>query len=134
MTDYKNPLLPSGKKKKTWNFTAEQLHDITHAATLEGIKAGVHIGNAALNVAYLTTLRDMDGFGVKRLHDRFEHVQKLFAEIAESRIKYVELAQVLMDECGIELDVQKSDGTKQSVIDMFDEIEQVGKMVMRINK
>lgn len=135
MPDYVNPLKPEKKQKTpTYNMRRSELESMCHKATLDGIRAGIYICNAFYSAAMLTTLRDTLGYGVKRLHRIFSRVQKLFNEIVERRIQYTDLAQVLMDECGVNLIVEKPDGTRQDALDLFEELQGTGKLTMEVRK
>ena len=121
MPDYKNPLAAKKDKPKvkTYNFTEEQLRQYQDAAQREGYAAAIYICNAFYTVALLTVLRDKSGYGLVRLKRTHDDIQKLFGEIMEGRVSYEDLAQALLDECNINLIVERPEGTPKDAMEIF---------------
>ena len=121
MPNYKNPLAAKkGKPKvKTYNFTAEQLRQYQDAAQREGYAAAIYICNAMYTAAMLTSLRECLGFGQRRLKYIHDQVQKNFAAIRDGEISYADIAQALMDECRINLIIERQDGVSKDIQDIF---------------
>lgn len=118
-TGYKNPLLPKREKTKTYNMTEKALEDVAKTAQMEGYRTAIYICNAFYTVALLTVLRDKSGYGQVRLKRTHDDIQKLFGEIMEGRVSYEDLAQVLMDECNINLIVERPEGTPKDAMEIF---------------
>ncbi len=120
MPNYKNPLAKKDKPKvKTYNFTAEQLRQYQDAAQREGYAAAIYICNAMYTAAMLTSLRECLGFGQRRLKFIHDQVQKNFAAIRDGEISYSDIAQALMDECRINLIIERPDGVSKDIRDIF---------------
>lgn len=121
MPDYKNPLAPrrDKHKAKTYNFTAEQLQQYQDAAQREGYAAAIYICNAMYTAAMLTSLRECLGFGQRRLKHIHDQVQKNFAAIRDGEISYSDIAQALMDECRINLIIERPDGISKDIQEIF---------------
>lgn len=120
---YKNPLIPAKQPREpTYNMRRSELDSMCRRATLDGMASGIYMCNAMYSAAMLTVLRDTLGYGQKRLWRIFDRVQKLFGEIVERRISYADLAQTLMDEAHVNLVIEKTDGVKQSALDLFEEL------------
>ena len=118
-TRYKNPLVPKREKTKTYNMTEKALEDVAKTAQMEGYRTAIYICNAFYTVALLTVLRDKSGYGQVRLKRTHDDIQKLFGEIMEGRVSYEDLAQVLMDECNINLIVERPEGTPKDAMEIF---------------
>lgn len=135
MSSYKNPLVSEKKNREaTYNMRRSELESMCKQATTNGLTTGVYVCNAMYSAAMLTVLRDTLGYGQRRLARIFNRVQKLFSEIMEKRISYSDLAQTLMDECGVNLTIEKPDGTSQAVLDLFDDLETPAKITLKINQ
>ena len=135
MATYKNPLAPERKEREpTYNMRRKELETLAKRATVDGMSAGLYICNAMYSAAMLTVLRDTLGYGQIRLQRIFERVQKLFYEVVEHRISYTDLAQVLMDECRINLVVEKPDGVRQDVLDLFAELQQPTRITLEVKR
>ena len=121
MPNYKNPLAAKKDKPKTktYNFTAEQLRQYQDAAQREGYAAAIYICNAMYTAAMLTSLRECLGFGQRRLKYIHDQVQKNFAAIRDGEISYADIAQALMDECRINLIIERPDGVSNDIQDIF---------------
>lgn len=130
---YKNPLIPTKKEREpTYNLKAGQLQEIVRQGVLDGMAAGTYITNAMYSAAMLVVLHDKFGFGVERLNRVFTQVQDLFTECRDRDIEHSDLAQVLMDELGINLIIEKPDGVRQDALDLFRELEAPAKIQMHI--
>ena len=123
MGKYKNPIAPAKTKRPTYNMTDEQLALYKQDARREGMRAGTYAANAMYSVALLLVLRDQLGFGQTRLARIFRAVQKLFDEIADDEVAYLDAARVLHDECGINLTIQKAGETPVDAMEMFRKME-----------
>ena len=134
MPKYANPLKTEKKPDRppTYNMRRSELEAMAKQATHDGMAAGIYVCNAMYSAAMLTVLRDTLGYGTRRLQRIFSRVQKLFSEIVEHRVAYSELAQVLMDECRINLVVERTDDVKQSALDLFAEMEAPARVVMEV--
>lgn len=121
MPNYKNPLAAKKDKPKTktYNFTAEQLQQYQDAAQREGYAAAIYICNAMYTAAMLTSLRECLGFGQRRLKYIHDQVQKNFAAIRDGEISYSDIAQALMDECRINLIIERPDGVSKDIQEIF---------------
>lgn len=121
MQNYKNPLAAKKDKPKikTYNFTAEQLRQYQDAAQREGYAAAIYICNAMYTAAMLTSLRECLGFGQRRLKYIHDQVQKNFAAIRDGEISYADIAQALMDECRINLVIERPDGVSKDIQEIF---------------
>lgn len=121
MPNYKNPLAAKKDKPKvkTYNFTAEQLRQYQDAAQREGYAAAIYICNAMYTAAMLTSLRECLGFGQRRLKYIHDQVQKNFAAIRDGEISYADIAQALMDECRINLIIERPDGVSMDIQEIF---------------
>lgn len=121
MPNYKNPLeaKKDKPKTKTYNFTAEQLQQYQDAAQREGYAAAIYICNAMYTAAMLTSLRECLGFGQRRLKYIHDQVQKNFAAIRDGEISYSDIAQALMDECRINLIIERPDGVSKDIQEIF---------------
>ena len=121
MPNYKNPLAAKKDKPKTktYNLTAEQLQQYQDAAQREGYAAAIYICNAMYTAAMLTSLRECLGFGQRRLKYIHDQVQKNFAAIRDGEISYADIAQALMDECRINLVIERPDGVSMDIQDIF---------------
>lgn len=121
MPNYKNPLAAKKDKPKTktYNFTAEQLQQYQDAAQREGYAAAIYICNAMYTAAMLTSLRECLGFGQRRLKYIHDQVQKNFAAIRDGEISYADIAQALMDECRINLIIERPDGVSKDIQEIF---------------
>ena len=69
--------------------------------------------------AMLTSLRECLGFGQRRLKYIHDQVQKNFAAIRDGEISYADIAQALMDECRINLVIERPDGLRRSAEELF---------------
>lgn len=138
MPDYKNPLVPKKQKTPTYAMTDAAIEDIRRQARADGVDAGMRRGvdmcNAIYSVVMLSALRDQLGFGQKRLARMFELVQKRFSEIAEHRIVYTDLAQMLLDECHINLTIESVNGGTKSALDFFEDIQRPAKIQLEVRK
>ena len=121
MPNYKNPLVAKKDKPKvkTYNFTEEQLRQYQDAAQREGYAAAIYICNAMYTAAMLTSLRECLGFGQRRLKYIHDHVQKNFEALRDGEISYQDVAQALMDECRINLVIERPDGLRRSAEELF---------------
>ena len=124
MSNYNNPLLPKARRErvKTYNMTAEQLKAMENAAQREGYTEAIYICNAMYTAAMLTSLRECLGFGQRRLKFIHDHVQKNFEALRDREISYQEVAQALMDECRINLVIEKQDGLRRGADELFADI------------
>lgn len=124
---YKNALAPEKKQREpTYNLTARQIEDIREAARREGLKAGMYACNAMFSVSMLQAMRDGLGFGQRRLKVIFERVQMLFNQIVAGELAYTDMAQVLREECNINLIIEKPDGTPADAEEMFERMRPKG--------
>lgn len=121
MSNYNNPLLPKARRERvaTYNITAEQLEQLTRDAQREGYTEAIYICNAMYTAAMLTSLRECLGFGQRRLKYIHDHVQKNFEALRDREISYQEVAQALMDECRINLVIERPDGLRRSAEELF---------------
>lgn len=118
---YNNPLLPKPKRERvaTYNMTAEQLQQYQDAAQREGYTEAIYICNAMYTAAMLTSLRECLGFGQRRLKYIHDQVQKNFEALRDGEISYQDVAQALMDECRINLVIERPDGLRRSAEELF---------------
>lgn len=118
---YNNPLLPKPKRERvaTYNFTADQLKAMEDAAQMRGYTEAIYICNAMYTAAMLTSLRECLGFGQRRLKYIHDQVQKNFAAIRDGEISYADIAQALMDECRINLVIERPDGVSKDIQEIF---------------
>lgn len=123
MPKFESPVTVPKKKVPTYNMTDEQIRLLQQDARREGMKAGTYAANAMYSVAMLLVLRDQLGFGQKRLVRVFRAVQKLFDEIANDEVAYLDAAQVLHDECGINLTIERPSAAPVDAMDLFRKIE-----------
>ena len=121
MSNYNNPLLPKPKRERvaTYNFTADQLKAREDAAQRRGYTEAIYICNAMYTAAMLTSLRECLGFGQRRLKYIHDQVQKNFAAIRDGEISYADIAQALMDECRINLIIERPDGVSKDIQEIF---------------
>lgn len=121
MPEYKNPLASKREKPKvkTYNFTAEQLQQYQDAAQRRGYTEAIYICNAMYTAAMLTSLRECLGFGQRRLKYIHDKVQKNFEALRDGEISYQDVAQALMDECRINLVIERPDGLRRSAEELF---------------
>lgn len=121
MSNYNNPLLPKARRERvaTYNMTAEQLEQLTRDAQREGYTEAIYICNAMYTAAMLTSLRECLGFGQRRLKYIHDKVQKNFEALRDREISYQEVAQALMDECRINLVIERPDGLRRSAEELF---------------
>lgn len=135
MAKYENPLKPAKKAgEPTYNMRRSELDAMCRKATHDGLAAGIYTCNAMYSAAMLTVMHDKLGFGVIRLGRFFDQVQGLFNEIVERRISYLDLAQVLKDECHVNLIIEKNDGVKQAALDLFEDLEKPARIHMEVRK
>lgn len=135
MPDYKNPLIPAKQPREpTYNMRRAELDSMCRRATHDGMAAGLYLCNAMYSSAMLTVLRDTLGYGQKRLWRIFDRVQKLFGEIVEGRISYLDLAKTLYDECHVRLIVEKPDGVKQEALDLFEGLERPARVRLEVRE
>ena len=122
MSNYNNPLLPKARRERvaTYNMTAEQLEQLTRDAQREGYTEAIYICNAMYTAAMLTSLRECLGFGQRRLKYIHDQVQKNFEAIRDGEISYADIAQALMDECRINLVIERPDGVSKGIQDIFE--------------
>lgn len=122
MSNYNNPLLPKARRERvaTYNMTAEQLEKLTRDAQREGYTEAIYICNAMYTAAMLTSLRECLGFGQRRLKYIHDQVQKNFAAIRDGEISYADIAQALMDECRINLIIERPDGVSKDIQEIFE--------------
>ena len=123
MAKFDSPVSVPKKKVRTYNMTDEQLALMRQDAQRDGMRAGTYVANAMYSVAMLLVLRDKLGFGQKRLVRFFRDVQKLFDEIASDEVAYKDAAQVLLDECHINMVIDRPNGTPVDAMDLFRKIE-----------
>lgn len=118
---YNNPLLPKARRERvaTYNMTADQLKAMEDAAQRRGYTAAIYICNAMYTAAMLTSLRECLGFGQRRLKYIHDQVQKNFAAIRDGEISYADIAQALMDECRINLIIERPDGVSKDIQEIF---------------
>ena len=128
-TSYNNPLAPKRDKPKTktYNFTAEQLQEMEERAKMAGYTEAIYICNAMYTAAMLTSLRECLGFGQRRLKWIHDQVQKNFAALRDREISYLDVAQALMDECRINLIIERPDGLRRSADELFEAIAKAEK-------
>lgn len=121
MSNYNNPLLPKARRERvaTYNFTEEQLRQYQDAAQREGYTEAIYICNAMYTAAMLTSLRECLGFGQRRLKYIHDHVQKNFEALRDGEISYQDVAQALMDECRINLVIERPDGVSKDIQEIF---------------
>lgn len=124
MPKYFYDLHPDPKPKKpTYNMTMDQLEEMSRKARLEGIKIGIYYCNAMYSAAMLQGIRDVLGYGQKRLKRMFDRVQFLFNQISAGEISYKDIADALMDECKVNIIIERPDGLPQNAEDVFRELE-----------
>lgn len=120
MSKYANTLAArSAARVPTYNMTAEQLEQMREAARRDGYAAAIYICNAMYTAAMLTSLRECLGFGQRRLKYIHDQVQKNFAAIRDGEISYSDIAQALMDECRINLVIERPDGVSKDIQEIF---------------
>lgn len=134
MPNYKNPLAPGKDRQrvKTYNMTAEQLEQLTRDAQREGYTAAIYVCNAMYTAAMLTSMREAFGFGQKRLKKIHDKIQKNFRAIMDGDISYQDVAQALMDECRINLIIERPDGTLRDAMEIFKAAAETARHKLRI--
>lgn len=124
MSAYKNPLAPAKRERvPTYNMTQAQLDAVREEGFRTGISTGMYYTNGMLSAAWLLQLRDTYGFGQKRLQRVFGRVQENFNSIVAGLISYNDMGKVLMDECRIRLTVEKPDGVREDMWEIFRQME-----------
>lgn len=137
MPNYKNPLVPRREKKTpTYNMTKEQLDWALAEAKNQGIIEGVYVCNAMCTVSLLKMLRDREGYGRKRAGNRFEFFQDTLEGIRQNYLTYYDIYKTMTEELKIDLTVQRPDGSKEDLEDLFRQLEksQHHKIVMEVIK
>lgn len=121
MAKFKNPLVPEKRppSEPIYNIKKSELDRIRHEERVRGLHAGAYAANAMFTVAMLFELHDTLGWGHVRLRRILERVQKLFNSIADHTVNYAEIAEVLRDECEINLVIERPDDTAVNALDMF---------------
>ena len=119
-------------KVKTYNMTAEQLEQMRRDAQREGYTAAIYVCNAMYTAAMLTSLRECLGFGQQRLKFIHDQVQKNFAAIRDGEISYQDVAQALMDECRVNLIIERPDGTLRDAMEIFRAAAESSRHVIRM--
>lgn len=121
MAKFKNPLVPEKRppSEPIYNIKKSELDRIRHEERVRGLHAGAYAANAMFTVAMLFELHDTLGWGHVRLRRILERVQKLFNSIADHTVNYAEIAEVLRDECEINLVIERPDDTAVDALDMF---------------
>lgn len=129
MPDYKNPLAPKKDKQKkpTYNFTAEQIDQMIKQAEHRAFVDAIYVCNAMCSVAVIKTLRDYKGEGRKRLPVSFSQYQGIFESIRDGYINYFDCVDNFRDEMGIRLVIEKPDGTREDLQDLFQKVAQAEK-------
>lgn len=119
--NYTNPLAPKRERERvaTYNMTADQLKAMEDAAQRRGYTEAIYICNAMYTAAMLTSLRECLGFGQRRLKYIHDKVQKNFEALRDGEISYQDVAQALMDECRINLVIERPDGLRRSAEELF---------------
>lgn len=118
---YTNPLAQKRERERvaTYNMTADQIKAMEDAAQRRGYTEAIYICNAMYTAAMLTSLRECLGFGQRRLKYIHDQVQKNFAAIRDGEISYADIAQALMDECRINLVIERPDGVSKDIQEIF---------------
>lgn len=116
---YTNPLEQKREHVATYNMTVDQIKAMEDAAQRRGYTEAIYICNAMYTAAMLTSLRECLGFGQRRLKYIHDQVQKNFAAIRNGEISYADIAQALMDECRINLVIERPDGLRRSAEELF---------------
>ena len=121
MAKFKNPLVTERKppKEPIYNIPKSQLDGMLLRERKNGFRAGVTAGNVMYAVSMLFELRDTLGWGRLRLLRILGRVQKLFESIADKSVNYAELAEVIRDECNINLIIERPDGSSVTAMQMF---------------
>lgn len=121
MAKFKNPLVTERKppSEPIYHIKKSQLESMLRAELNKGLHAGVYSANAMYTAALLFKLHDTLGWGQQRLKRIHERVQKLFESIADRTVNYAEIAEVLRDECEINLVIERPDDTAVNALDMF---------------
>ena len=123
MAKFDSPVTVPKPKKKTYNMTDEQLSLMQQDAKREGLRAGTYAANAMYSIAMLLVLHDHLGFGQKRLTRVFRAVQELFDEFAADELAHKDAAEALRDECGVNLIIERPQGTPVDAMDLFRKID-----------
>lgn len=116
---YTNPLEQKREHVATYNMTVDQIKAMEDAAQRRGYTEAIYICNAMYTAAMLTSLRECLGFGQRRLKYIHDQVQKNFAAIRDGEISYADIAQALMDECRINLVIERPDGVSKDIQEIF---------------
>ncbi len=125
MPDYKNPLVPKKDKQKkpTYNFTAYQLDQLKTEYKRQGQAEAIPVMMAMYSVAHLLSLNAHRGYGVKRMKDDHDHLQKTFAALRDGDISYSDAAQALIDDYGVNLMIESPDGRSLNASEVFKTLE-----------
>lgn len=123
MAKFKSPIQIDKPKTVTYNLTVEQIEQIRHEGRKEGMRAGSYIANAMYSVAMLLALRDLLGFGRIRLSRIFKRVQQNFAWFVQDELAYSDGSKALLEECGINLVIERPNGTPVNAWDLFRECD-----------
>ena len=130
MPDYKNPLAPRRDKPKvkTYNMTKEQIDQMIKQAEHRAFTDAIYVCNAMCSVAVIKMLRDHLGFGMeRRIPDAFRFYQGVFESIRDGYINYFDCVDNFRDEMGIRLVIEKPDGTREDLQDLFQKVAQAEK-------
>lgn len=124
MSAFKNPLAPAKRERvPTYNMTQAQIDAVREEGFRAGISTGMYYTNGMLSSAWLLQLRDTFGFGQRRLQRVFSRVQENFNSIVAGLISYDDMGKVLLDECRIRLTVEKPDGVREDMWEIFRQME-----------
>ena len=123
---FKNPLVPERKlpSEPIYNIKKSDLEDMMHKQYRRGRLDGVYITNAMYSAAMLFELHDTLGWTLQHLRRIFERVQKLFQSICDRTVKYSEIAEVLRDECKINLVIEGINDKPTDALDVFLSIDE----------
>lgn len=138
MPNYKNPLAPKKDKQKkpTYNMTKEQIDWMIAEAKNQGVIEGFYACNAMCTVSLLKMLRDREGYGRKRVSNRFEYFQSTLEGVRGNYLSYYDIYKTMTEELKITLTMQRPDGSKEELEDLFRQLEksQHHKIVMEVIK
>ena len=126
MPKFKNPLVQERKppKEPIYNISKSQLERAMYEEYRRGRLDGVYITNAMYSAAMLFELHDTLGWNLQRLRRIFDRVQKLFRSICDRTVKYSEIAEVLRDECKINLVIEGINDKPTDALDVFLSIDE----------
>ena len=110
---------PSPQKTKTYIFTAESLAAHDDEVRRKTMPDATYVINAMYSIAMLLGVRDELGFGKDRLARIFTRIKNNFAAVVSGHVNYYDMAQMLRDECKINIVLERPDGVTVPADDIY---------------